>query len=151
MLHIQPLQPHLLHLLMATDVRPPNFKEYSWLCHTSINYTQNPPTGAGISGSFACLGSHGTGGYGVCWEDVGVVPDVVGDHGIGGFDPSAANCGAYAGLVHGITSRSKSKPKTPAAPTTGGPPQPHPPNPQDPFAKAPGAISPTLDMQGTVC
>ena len=71
--------------------------------------------------------------------------------GIGGFDPSAANRGAYAGLVHGIASRPKSKPRTPAAPATGGPPQPHPPNPRDAFAKALGAISPTLDMQGTVC
>ena len=42
--------------------------------------------------------------------------------GIGGFDPLAANRGAYAGLVHGIASHPKSKPKTPAAPATGGPP-----------------------------
>ena len=42
--------------------------------------------------------------------------------GLGGVDPSAANRGAYAGLVHGIASRPKSKPKNPPAPATGGPP-----------------------------
>ena len=46
--------------------------------------------------------------------------------GIGGFDLSAANRGAYAGLVHGIACRPKPKPK-PKAPTTPatGDPQPH--------------------------
>ena len=48
---------------------------------------------------------------------------------VGGFDPSAANRGAYAGLVHGIASRPKPKPKTPAAPAARGPPRPHPPQP----------------------
>ena len=48
---------------------------------------------------------------------------------MGGFDPAAANRGAYAGLVHGIASRPKSKPKPAATPATGPPPQPHPPNP----------------------
>ena len=71
--------------------------------------------------------------------------------GIGGFDLSAASRGVYAGLVHGIASHPKSKPKTPAAPATGAPPQPHPPNPWDAFAKALGANSPTLDMHYTVC
>ena len=53
---------------------------------------------------------------------------------IGGFDPSAANRVAYAGLMHGISSRPKPKPKVPATPATGGPPHPHPPNPRDAFA-----------------
>ena len=42
--------------------------------------------------------------------------------GIWGLDPSAANRGAYAGLVHGIASRPKPKPKAPTTPATGGPP-----------------------------
>ena len=70
---------------------------------------------------------------------------------MGGFDPAAANRGAYAGLVHGIASRPKSKPKLAATPATGAPPQPHPSNPRDAFAKALGAISPALDRQGTLC
>ena len=70
---------------------------------------------------------------------------------IGGFDPSAAERGAYAGLEQGIASGPKSRHKTPAALATGGPPQPHPPTPRDAFTKAPGAISPTLNMQGRVC
>ena len=68
----------------------------------------------------------------------------------GGFNPEAANRGVYAVVVHGIASGPKPKPKPAAAPV-GGPPQPHPPNPADAFAKAPGAISPALDRQGTVC
>ena len=56
----------------------------------------------------------------------------------------------YAGVVHGIASRPKSKPKSAAAPAC-GPPQPHPPNPVDAFAKALWAISPALERQGTVC
>ena len=68
----------------------------------------------------------------------------------GGFNPGAANRGAYAGLVHGIASRPKSKPK-PAATPAGPPPQPHPPNSEDAFAQALGAISPAVDRQGTVC
>ena len=44
---------------------------------------------------------------------------------MGGFDPEAANRGAYAGMVHSIASRPKSKPK----PCNWGPPQPHPPPP----------------------
>ena len=56
----------------------------------------------------------------------------------------------YAGVVHGIASRPKSKPK-PAATPAGAPPQPHPPDPADAFAKTLGAISPALDRQGTVC
>ena len=70
---------------------------------------------------------------------------------MGGLHPAAANRGAYAGLVHGIDSRPKSKPKPAATPATGGPPQPHPPNHRDAFAKALGAISPALDRQGMVC
>ena len=68
----------------------------------------------------------------------------------GGFSPEAANQGVYAGLVHGIATRPKLKPKPAAAPG-GGPPQPHPPNPADAFAKALGAIFPALGRQGTVC
>ena len=33
---------------------------------------------------------------------------------VGGFDPSAANHGVYAGLVHGIASRPKPKPNIPS-------------------------------------
>ena len=69
---------------------------------------------------------------------------------IGGFNPEAANRGAYAGVVHGIASRPKSKPK-PSATPAGDPAQPHPPIPRDAFAKALGAILPALDRQGTVC
>ena len=68
----------------------------------------------------------------------------------GGFNPEAANRGVYAGVVHGIATRHKSKPKPGATPGW-GPPQPHPPRPADAFAKALGAISPSLDRQGTVC
>ena len=46
---------------------------------------------------------------------------------IGGFDPSGANRRTYAGLVHGIASRPKPKPKVPATPATGGTLHPHPP------------------------
>ena len=45
---------------------------------------------------------------------------------MGDFNPEAANRGAYAGLVHGIASRPKSKPKPAATPATGGHLQPHP-------------------------
>ena len=81
------------------------------------------------------------------WEWSPTWPEIMG---IGGFDPSRDNRGAYAGWVHGIASRPQSKPKTPAACVTGGPPQPHPSNPRDAFVKALGAISPSLDMQSTV-
>ena len=59
----------------------------------------------------------------------------------GGFNPEAANRGAYAGVVHGIASVPKSKPK-PAATPAGGPPQPHPPNSRDAFVKALGPSPP---------
>ena len=88
----------------------------------------------------------------MCCEDVGGVADVVKDHGDRGLRAvGRPPGGAYAGSVHGMASCPKSKPKTPAAPATGGLPQPHLPNPWDAFAKALGAISPTLDMQGMVC
>ena len=45
-----------------------------------------------------------------------------------GFDPEAANRGAYVGKVHGIASRPKSKPK-PAATPARGPPAAAPPQP----------------------
>ena len=66
---------------------------------------------------------------------------MVGADGLRGFNPEAANRGAYAGLVHGIASRPKTKPK-PAATPAGAPPQPHPPNPRDAFAKAVGPSPP---------
>ena len=69
---------------------------------------------------------------------------------VGCFDPSAANRRAYAGLVHGIASHPKPKPKTPAAPAASGPPQQHPPNPRDAFTTAKRAIRRSLDTQGTV-
>ena len=64
----------------------------------------------------------------------------------GGFNPEAANRGVYAGVVHGIATRPKSKPQSAAAPA-GGPPQLHPPNPVDALTKAHGATSPALDRQ----
>ena len=70
---------------------------------------------------------------------------------MGGFNPDAANRGAYAELVHGSASRPKSKPKPAGTPATVGTPHPHPPNPRYAFANALGAISPTEDRQGTVC
>ena len=96
----------------------------------------------------ACDGTRGMECVGRTWEWSPAWSEIMG---IGGFDSSAAYRGAYAGLVHGIASRPKSKSKTPAAPATRRTPQPHPPNPQDVFVKALRAISPTLDMQGTVC
>ena len=94
------------------------------------------------------LGRGGMECVGGTWEWSSTSSEIMG---IGGFDPWAANRGAYAGLVHGIASRPNSKSKPPATPATRGPLRPHPPNPWDVFAKAQGAISPTLDMQGTVC
>ena len=71
---------------------------------------------------------------------------------MGGFDPAAAHWGAYAGLVHGIASRPKSKPRPPATPATGPPPQPPPPDPRDVFAMTVGATPPPpLERQGTLC
>ena len=70
--------------------------------------------------------------------------------GVGGFDPSAANREAYAGLVHGVASRPKNK--TPSRPGGArGPPQPHSPNSRDTFTKVLRAFCPILDTQGTVC
>ena len=78
----------------------------------------------------------GIGGDGVCGEDPDLDADMVGDHGDGGgFDSATANGEAYAGLVHGIASRPKSKPKPPATPATGPPPQPHPPTPGTPLPR----------------
>ena len=57
---------------------------------------------------------------------------------MGGFDLAAANRGAYAGLVHGIASWPKSKPKLAETPATGGPPQPHPTKPQGRLREGPG-------------
>ena len=52
----------------------------------------------------------------------------------GGFNPEAANPGAHAGLVHGIASRPKSKPKPAATPALGPrsrtPPTPGTPSPR---------------------
>ena len=44
--------------------------------------------------------------------------------GIGGFDLSATSEGAYAGLVHGIACRPKSKPKAFATPAAASPQRP---------------------------
>ena len=60
---------------------------------------------------------------------------------MGSFNPEAANWGAYAGFLHGIASRPKSKPK-PAATITGGPPQPHPPQPVGRLRQGPGGHLP---------
>ena len=59
----------------------------------------------------------------------------------GGFNPDAANRGAYAGVVHGIASWPKSKPK-PAATPAGDPPQPHPPQPPGRLRQGPGGHLP---------
>ena len=69
---------------------------------------------------------------------------------MGGFDPEAANRGAYAGTVHGIASQPKAKPKPAATPAIGAPPQPHPPNPREAFGKALGAMSPATAKAGYV-
>ena len=85
----------------------------------------------------------------MCWQAVGLwsmecvgrtwtwTPTSSEIMGIRGFNPSAANRRAHAGLVHGIASRPKPKPKASTTPATGGPPQPHPPNPRDAFANLP--------------
>ena len=49
----------------------------------------------------------------------------------GGFNPEASNRGVYAGVVHGIASRPKSKPK-PAAASLGAPRSCTPPTPRTP-------------------
>ena len=116
--------------------------------------TSSPPRGKRGGGHWRFVAN--------CWQGLGLggmeyaarawtrTPTWLALMDMGGFNPEVANRGAYAGLVHGIASRPKSKPK-PAATPAGGPPQPHPPNPRDAFAKALGAISPALDRQGTVC
>ena len=96
------------------------------------------------------LAGGGTWGDGICGEDVELNADLVGADGHARVRPGGGR-GAYAGLVHGIASRPKSKPKLAATRATGDPPQPHPPNPRAAFAKALGAISPPLDRQGTIC
>ena len=75
-------------------------------------------------GGMECVGS--------TWTRTATWSGIVG---IGGFDPSAANRGAYAGLVHGIASRPKPKPKAP--PTPGLPsPRPWGQTPPAPIGKA---------------
>ena len=69
------------------------------------------------------------------WECSPTWSDIMG---VGGFDPSAANKGAYASLVHGTASRPKPKPKTPSNPEAGGSPQPHPPQPPGCLHQCPG-------------
>ena len=71
--------------------------------------------------------------------------------GIGRFDPSADNRGAYARLVHGIASHPKPKPKAPTTPATGGSPQPHYLDSWGAFAKALEAIPPGHDKPDMVC
>ena len=64
--------------------------------------------------------------------------------GVAGFDPAAANQGAYAGVVKGISFRPKrgQEPK----PAAGGHQKLQPPQPLDAVNKAVGVIRPTLDM-----
>ena len=88
------------------------------------------------------LASAGTGGDGVCGEELDLDADLVSTDGNWGVRPGGGHRGAYAGLVHGIASRSKCKPKVAATPATGGPGRRNPPPPRDAFAKALGAISP---------
>ena len=59
----------------------------------------------------------------------------------GGFNPQAPNRGAYAGLVHGIASRPRSKPK-PAATPGEGPPAAAPPQPPGRLRQGPGGHLP---------
>ena len=61
---------------------------------------------------------------------------------MGGFDPAAANRGAYAGLVRGIASRPKSKPKPSATPRNWGPPAAAPPQPPGRLRQGPGGHLP---------
>ena len=59
----------------------------------------------------------------------------------GGFNPKAASKGAYAGLVHGIASPPKSKPKAAATPL--GAPRSHiPPTPRTPSTRPWGPSPP---------
>ena len=68
----------------------------------------------------------------------------------GGFNPEAANRGAYAGVVHGIASRPKTKPK-PAATPAGAPRSRTPPTPGTPSPRPWGPSPPPVDRQGMVC
>ena len=100
-----------------------------------------------IAMCWQAMGLGGMESFGRTWEWSPAWLEIMG---IGGFDLSAANRGAYAGLVHNIASRPKSKSRTRTAPPVGGPPQPHPLHPRDAYTKGLMAMSPTLAMQGTV-
>ena len=66
-----------------------------------------------------------------------------------GFNPEAANRGAYGGVLQGIASRQSPGPSPPQPPL--GPPRSRiPQDSQDAFANALGAISPAVHCQGTV-
>ena len=131
---------------------PPKWVKMFELSQTNI-FTPEQKKGGGIHWQFVahCWQGLGLGGGGVdCVGKAWVwTPTSSALLDFRGFNSEAANRGVYAGLLHGIASRLKSKPK-PAATPAGAPPQPHPPNPADAFAKALGAISPAVDRQGTV-
>ena len=64
------------------------------------------------------------------WEDVGVVDDVIRDHGDwGGSTRRPPTGGACAELVHGIASRPKPGPRSPQPPQPGDPRNRNPPTP----------------------
>ena len=92
----------------------------------------------------------GTRGDGVCGKDLNVDADPVGAHGHGGVRPGGGQPG-YAGLMHGIASRPKSKPKVAATPATGGPPQPHPPNLRPSQPRAHPCHPPRVPPEGERC
>ena len=114
------------------------------LPQTNIFTPERKKGGGGTHWRFVAHCWHGLGLGGVDWVRKAWVRTPIWSAllDFGGFNPEAANRGAYAGLVHSIASRPKCKPK-PAATPARGPPQPHPPNPQDAFPR-PWGPSPPL-------
>ena len=98
------------------------------------------------------LAGAGTGGGGVCGEDLYLDADVVGDHGDGGVRPVGGQPGGICriGARHHLSPQAQGQ--SSRSPRNWGTPAAAPPlNPRDAFAKALGAISPALDRQGMVC
>ena len=94
--------------------------------------------GGGGAGHFRflchCWQAMGTQSLGRTWEWSPTWSEIMR---VGGFDPSAANRGAYAGEVHGIASRPRPKPKTPSQPAAAPPRQPPGRLHQDPGGNPP--------------
>ena len=75
-------------------------------------------------------------------EGLDLHADLLGADGLRGFNPEVAKRGVYAGVVHGIASRPKTKPK-PAATPTRGPRGRTPPSPGTPSPRPWGPSPPT--------